>query len=134
MTIGRRMTTSSGSRGRPGRITSAFSRSAETTPRPASRSEAAAIKPPVRPDLAIEVVWTSGRLDKLAIYRKLGVREVWYWRKGTIAPHGLRDERYEPLKASEVLPGIDLAQLASFLERPTTSQSIREYRAALAGG
>ncbi len=30
-------------------------------------------------------------------------------------------------------PGIDLTQLASFLDRPTTSQSIREYRAALRG-
>lgn len=31
-----------------------------------------------RPHLAIEVVWTSGGLDKLDVYRKLGVREVWY--------------------------------------------------------
>ncbi|HEU4620176.1 MAG TPA: Uma2 family endonuclease [Gammaproteobacteria bacterium] len=30
-----------------------------------------------RPDLAIEVVWTSGGIDKLEVYRKLGVRELW---------------------------------------------------------
>jgi Uma2 family endonuclease len=35
-----------------------------------------------RPQLAIEVVWTHGRIDKLDIYRLLGVAEVWYWRKG----------------------------------------------------
>jgi hypothetical protein len=29
------------------------------------------------------------------------------------------------------LPGIDLVQLASYLDRPSASQSIREYRAAL---
>jgi len=28
------------------------------------------------PDIAIEVVWTAGGLDKLEIYRRLGVREV----------------------------------------------------------
>ena len=30
---------------------------------------------PERPDLAIEVVWTSGGVDKLDIYRKLGAKD-----------------------------------------------------------
>lgn len=30
------------------------------------------------PDLAIEVVLTSGGIDKLKIYQRLGVREVWF--------------------------------------------------------
>jgi hypothetical protein len=30
-----------------------------------------------------------------------------------------------------VLPGIDLAELASYLDRQTASQAVREYRAAL---
>ena len=32
---------------------------------------------------------------------------------------------------SQVLAGIDLLELASYLDRPTASQAIREYRAAL---
>jgi Uma2 family endonuclease len=83
------------------------------------------------PHLAIEVVWTSGRLDKLEVYRKLGVREVWYWRRGVLTAHVLRGEHYEEVLASEVLPGIDLTQLTSFIEGRTASQAIREYRAAL---
>lgn len=86
---------------------------------------------PERPDLAIEVVWTSGGLNKLEIYRKLGVREVWFWRRGRLTAHRLRDEAYEDITECAVLPGIDLAQLASYLDRPTASQAIREYRAAL---
>src|SRR5450432_810573 len=43
------------------------------------------VREPTVPDLAIEVVWTSGGLDKLDVYRKLGVREVWFWRRGRIA-------------------------------------------------
>jgi Uma2 family endonuclease len=86
---------------------------------------------PTRPDLAIEVVWTSGGIDKLEVYRKLGVREVWYWRRGTIQPYALRGERYEAIPTSEVLPGIDLLLLAGFLDRKTTSRAIREYRLAL---
>jgi Uma2 family endonuclease len=87
---------------------------------------------PTRPDLAIEVIWTSGGLDKREIYRLLGVRELWFWRRGRITAYALRGEVYEELAGSEVLPGIDLAELASLLDRPTTSQAIREYRALLA--
>lgn len=84
-----------------------------------------------RPHLAIEVVWTSGGLDKLEVYRKLGVQEVWIWRKGSIVLHALRGDRYEGLARSELLPGLDLEQLTSFLDRPTTFDAIRDYRAAL---
>jgi len=86
-----------------------------------------------RPDLAIEVVWTSGGVDKLDIYGKLGVREVWFWRRGQLTAHALRGDTYLEVSESEVLPGIDLAQLARYLDRPTASQAIREYRAALIG-
>lgn len=84
-----------------------------------------------RPDLAIEVVWTSGRIDKLDVYRKLGVREVWYWRNGVLQPYALRGDHYVAIEASEVLEGIDLAQLVSFLDRPTTYDAIRDFRHAL---
>lgn len=86
-----------------------------------------------RPDLAIEVIWTSGGIRKLDVYKKLGVREVWYWRRGRIAVFLLRDADYVEAPKSEALPGIDLDQLASFLDRPTTSAAMRDYRAALRG-
>ena len=93
---------------------------------------------PARPDLAVEVVWTGGGLNKLDIYRKLGVREVWFWRRGRITVHALREanaeERYEEIAGSEVLTGIDHARLATFLDRPTASQAIRDYRDAVRSG
>jgi len=84
-----------------------------------------------RPDLAIEVIWTSGSLDKLEIYRKLGVAEVWIWRRGALKPYVLRDEHYEEVAASEKLPGIDLRQIASLLDQPSASAAIRAYRELL---
>jgi Uma2 family endonuclease len=84
------------------------------------------------PHLAIEVIWSKGGIDKLEVYRRLGVRGVWIWRKGRITPYVLRGDRYVPLIASEVPPGIDLDQLVSFLDRPSTAIGIRDYRAALA--
>lgn len=87
-----------------------------------------------RPDLAIEVVWTSGGIGKLDVYRKLGVAEVWFWRKGRITVHRLRGDQYVEVPQSVALPGIDLDRLLEFIERPSTSQAILDYRAALRSG
>jgi hypothetical protein len=43
----------------------------------------------------------------------------------------LTGDGYQEIPGSQALRGIDLAELASFLDRPTASQAIREYRAAL---
>ena len=77
------------------------------------------------------MVWTSGGINKLEIYRKLGVREVWYWQKGVLTPYVLVGERYELRETTEVLAGIELTILASFVEAPTTSAAIRGYRETL---
>lgn len=84
-----------------------------------------------RPDLAIEVIWTSGGIDKLEIYRRLGVPEVWVWRDGLITVHALRGESYEPVDSSAQLPGIDVKLLTSFLDHPTAMQAVRAFRNAL---
>ena len=85
------------------------------------------------PDVVIEVVWTSGGLDKLEIYRRLGVGEVWFWKKGRIEIHVLQAERYARATGSRLFPDLDVALLASYLDRPTASQAIRDFRAALSG-
>ena len=84
-----------------------------------------------KPDLAIEVVWTTGRIDKLDVYRKLGVREVWYWRKGHIQVYLLEGENYEPAAESECLPDLDLELLIQFVDRETTYDAIRDFLSAL---
>lgn len=83
------------------------------------------------PDLAIEVVWTHGGIDKLEIYRGLGVREVWFWRDGRIEVYELHEDGYATLSRSALLPDLDLELLASFVDRPSQTQAVREFRAAL---
>ncbi|MCL4821127.1 MAG: Uma2 family endonuclease [Vicinamibacteria bacterium] len=85
------------------------------------------------PDLAIEVVWTSGGLDKLEIYRRLGVGEVWTWRDAGLSVHVLRGSAYALVERSALFPDLDLALLASFLDRPTAMQAVRAFRDALRG-
>ena len=69
--------------------------------------------------------------SKADIYRKLGVAEVWYWRRGRLQPYCLRGDRYVPVTESEVLPGLDLDLLTRFMDRPTTYDAIRDYRQVL---
>jgi hypothetical protein len=42
-------------------------------------------------------------------------------------------ETYHPVEQSNVLPGIDLKQLARFIDSPTTSQAIVEYQESTDG-
>lgn len=87
------------------------------------------------PDLAVEVALTSGGVSKLEVYRRLGTREVWFWRKNTIEIWSLPPDvsRYEKLgHVSKVLPGLDLPLLLRCLEQPTLNQARRAFREALA--
>src|SRR5262245_22448626 len=88
---------------------------------------------PELPHLAIEVNWTSGGIDKLAIYSRLGVAEVWIWEDDEIHLFALANDGYERVTRSRVLPGIDVALLTSLLERPTALQAVKALREALRG-
>lgn len=83
------------------------------------------------PDIAIEVVVTRGTIDKLDVYRGLGVREVWVFEDGTFRLFALRGDRYEPLEASEVLPEPNLVELARFAQEQDQHAALTGYRAVL---
>lgn len=85
----------------------------------------------VRPDLAIEVVWTSGGLSKLEIYRGLGVPEVWTWQKGVLHVHCLQDQKYVECSSSAALPDIDLTLLARLAQVRPMTRAVRDLRAAM---
>jgi len=86
------------------------------------------------PDLAIEVIWSSWCIDKLEVYRGLGVREVWLWREGRIEVLALKDEHYARIQRSELLPGLDLERLAGHAQEPDQTQAVRAFRAWLRAG
>jgi Uma2 family endonuclease len=84
------------------------------------------------PDLALEVIWTSGGIKKLDVYRPLGVPEVWMWKTGAIHVYVLEDAGYAEHERSVALPQVDLAFLGGFLDRTSGARTIREFRTALA--
>ncbi|NJL88988.1 MAG: Uma2 family endonuclease [Coleofasciculaceae cyanobacterium SM2_1_6] len=85
------------------------------------------------PDLAIEVIITSGGIDKLAIYQGLGVAEVWFWQEKKFTIYHLRQNDYELIKTSELLPNLDLSFLATFVTPASEPQALREFRRTISG-
>ena len=83
------------------------------------------------PDIAIEVIITSGLLDKLEIYRGLGVGEVWVWQEGQLLIYRLRDDQYEQIPRSEFLPELDLALLIECAAIPDQHDAVTAFRDAL---
>jgi Uma2 family endonuclease len=80
------------------------------------------------PHIALEVVISSGGIDKLQIYAGLGVHEVWFWHKGAFHLYLLRDSGYEPASHSELIPSLDFAELAHFAEDTDQPAALKRYR------
>jgi Uma2 family endonuclease len=86
------------------------------------------------PHLALEVVFTSGGVDKLEIYRRLGVREVWFWMAEALAVYVLGAGGYVKQESSKLMPDVDLPDLARRVVATDPSrqtETIRAYRKAL---
>jgi Uma2 family endonuclease len=85
------------------------------------------------PDLSIEVIYSRPKLDKLDVYRGLGVPEVWAWEKGKLRVFVLAGERYEETTRSKIFPALDVALLASFIRTDENqTKLVKAFRAALA--
>ncbi|MEM1279921.1 MAG: Uma2 family endonuclease [Cyanobacteria bacterium P01_H01_bin.152] len=92
------------------------------------------------PDLAIEVIVTSGSINRLELYRRLGVREVWFWQKHRLALYHQRADNptepaetagYELIQRSEVLPNLDLALLTRCLQISNPLAAAKAFRQGL---
>jgi Uma2 family endonuclease len=89
------------------------------------------------PDLAIEVIITSGGIKKLDVYRRLKVREVWFGQNDGFSLYHLREEipvkfgetcGYELIKKSELLPELDVEMLAECVKNPNPLAAAKEWR------
>ncbi|MSP62307.1 MAG: Uma2 family endonuclease [Myxococcales bacterium] len=82
-----------------------------------------------RPDIAIEIVLTSGGIDKLAVHRGFHTPEVWFWRDMAFWIYCLSGEGYALCERSGLLPEIDFKELATFVLSPLSQTgAVRAYR------
>lgn len=76
-----------------------------------------------RPDLAIEVIITSGNINKLEKYRRVAIPEVWFWQNNQLFLYHLQESDYVQISRSELLPDLDLDLLLRCLQIPDTLEA-----------
>jgi len=84
------------------------------------------------PDLVIEVVYSSGTLNKLEVWRKLGAKEVWFWHRGELAVFVRRGDGFGSARRSALVPALDLELVVRCMREKTQTAAVRALRAALA--
>lgn len=89
------------------------------------------IDPP--PDLVVEIDVTKSSLDKLSIFARFGIREVWRYDGTRLVVFVLMASEYVERQASDVLPGLTGEAVTRFieearkLERPAWLQRLRAW-------
>ena len=84
------------------------------------------------PDLAIEIVFSSGGIDKLEAYKRLKIPELWFWEDGLLEVYHLRGEgdglHYEKISSSEEVQGIDLDLLLRCMNMVNHVDAIKTFQ------
>lgn len=80
------------------------------------------------PDLAVEVVVTSGGINKLEAYKRLQIPEVGFWENGALRMYSLGADGYAEVDRSFVLPELDIVLLARCINIENHLQAMREFK------
>ncbi|BAZ45585.1 hypothetical protein NIES4102_26100 [Chondrocystis sp. NIES-4102] len=72
------------------------------------------------PDLAVEVIFSSGSVEDLEKYQKLCVKEVWFWINNQLEIYSLVDDSYQKQNSSGNLPGLDTSLLNRYISQVLT--------------
>src|SRR6266550_6114705 len=85
------------------------------------------------PDLVLEIALTSGGVNKLEIYRKFKVPEVWFWHRQKLEIFALgRTGNYVGVRASRLLPDLDILLLERCLAIKSWQKARQTFRADMA--
>ena len=84
------------------------------------------------PDLAIEVIHTSGTVKKLQkIYLELGIKELWIWKNQTVSFYTLESQTYQLIDESINLPGLTVELVNQCLAVADEWEAIETFRKAI---
>ena len=70
------------------------------------------------PDLAIEIIITSGNINKLEKYRRFAIPEVWFWQNNQLSLFHWQESGYIQISRSELLPDLDIDLLLKCSQIP----------------
>lgn len=79
------------------------------------------------PDLAIEVVITSGGTGKLEKYKRFRITEVWFWENNQLSLYKLQEDNYQLISASTLLPELNIGLLVRCVLIPSILEARTEF-------
>ncbi|WP_375495664.1 Uma2 family endonuclease [uncultured Nostoc sp.] len=109
-----------------GRGSATIGKQEDKTRREPDESYNLGAKKPI-PDLILEITVTSGGINKLEIYRRLRVPEVWFWEDGLLSVYCLQGDSYIKVSKSTLLPDLDLDLLAKYARMSDQYDAVTEY-------
>lgn len=84
------------------------------------------------PDIVIEVIVTSGTIDRKELYKPKKVPEVWFWKSNEIKIFRLMENgEYEQVNRSGFFPDLDTALLLRYLDMADQYDAIVEFEQAI---
>jgi Uma2 family endonuclease len=78
------------------------------------------------PDLVIEVTVSSGGINKLELYKRLGIPEIWFWEDGLLKIYHLQ-ENYQLVEKSSLFPDLDFKILTKYITYHDQYDAVTEF-------
>ncbi len=73
------------------------------------------------PDLAVEVIFSSGDIETLkSSYKNIGIPELWVWKDNVITFYYLEQNNYIVLKSSRILDRLESESFVKYINRGIT--------------
>lgn len=79
------------------------------------------------PDIVIEIIITSGTIDRKELYKSLRVPEVWFWKSNQLRIFHFQGEDYQEVERSEFFPDLDKALLLRYISHPDQYDAVNEF-------
>jgi Uma2 family endonuclease len=87
------------------------------------------------PDIVIEVIVTSGTINRKELYKPKKVPEVWLWKSNEIKIFRLNEQgEYEEVDRSGFFPELDKALLLHYIAMPDQYDAVQEFTQAIRRG
>ncbi|MCA1994699.1 MAG: Uma2 family endonuclease [Coleofasciculus sp. S288] len=78
-------------------------------------------------DIVIEIIVTSGIIDRKKLFKPLKVPKVWFWRSNPLRIFQLQGDDYQEVHASKFFPHLDKASLLRYISHPDQYDAVNEF-------
>lgn len=84
------------------------------------------------PDIVLEIIITSGTINRKELYKPKKVPEVWFWKSNQIQLFGLNEVgEYEEVQKSRFFPDLDKSLLLRYINHPDQYDAVNEFIAEI---